>query len=268
MKFDKQTVVPVVIALVVGYYLGASHEEPKPVKSEVKEEIKPASASAIIFPEDCTDKTLLEWTQRADKATDIHPIDRKYAEVYGLENCSKENLKGLSLDKILTKAKAKDNQLVEPYNPENQWYLQESNSKMTDDKTVTVILVPDNTIDTYMKKIEPKLIIRCKEKQTDVFISGTGSANPEYGSYDKYTVRLRFDNEKPYQEYWSQGTENDSLFASNPVKLAKKIAHGQNFKFEYTPFNSPNQVIEYNIKGFDKYIGKVSSTCGWNSAAE
>lgn len=144
------------------------------------------------------------------------------------------------------------------------WAIQQWTSQMDSSKSVQASLYADKDIEDWLhKKHKPELIIRCLENKTEIFVITDVSANPELGLYNQYTVRLRFDNNKPISQRWSGSTDNTALFAPQSTKLAKQINKSEKMLFEFTPFQMSPQVVEFDVKGLEPYLKKIAETCKW-----
>ena len=85
----------------------------------------------------------------------------------------------------------------------------------------------------------------------------------EYGDLERHTLQVRFDDQKPFTQMWSDSTDDKALFAPNSVALAKRIAAAKMMLVRFTPFNASPQTIEFDVRGFNEQIGLVAKTCGW-----
>ena len=84
-----------------------------------------------------------------------------------------------------------------PANPDlSKWRHQEGVSAMDKSKTVVATLSAEGAIQGWLATNTPDLIVRCKEKKTDVYVVTGMSANPELGRYDEYTVRIKLDDSR------------------------------------------------------------------------
>jgi type VI secretion system protein VasI len=136
-------------------------------------------------------------------------------------------------------------------------------SAMDDTPTVAYSLEAENEISGWLVRKRPTLIVRCRERKTDVYVTSGMSAQPELGEYERHTVRLRFDDEQATAQLWQQSTNNEALFAPSGVALAKRLAKTKRLRLEFTPFNASRAVIEFETGGFDQVIGEIAKPCGW-----
>ena len=146
-----------------------------------------------------------------------------------------------------------------------KWTISRSNSLMDDSKTVVISLDAENNISAYPNKsVIPELIIICKENKTQLYIDVKVSPNPEYGLYNKSTVRIRLDDNKFLKQRWSESTNGEALFAPKAISLARKLNKSRTMLFEFTPYNSNSQLAEFDVRGLEPYLKELSKTCNWN----
>lgn len=144
------------------------------------------------------------------------------------------------------------------------WHISRSKSEMDDSKTIFVYLEAANEIEDLLKKTHrPTLVIRCLENKTEVIVHTEVTANPELGLYNEYSVRIRFDSGKPIKQRWSGSTNNEALFAPQPIKLAKQINNSEKMLFEFVPFQMGPQIVEFNVKGLESYLNEIAEACNW-----
>lgn len=80
-------------------------------------------------------------------------------------------------------------------------------------------------------------------------------------SFDRITVRVRLDDNKPATQSWTESTDRKALFSSNAVALAKKIASSKRMIFEFTPFNSNTVTVIFNVEGLSVLLPEIAETC-------
>lgn len=148
-----------------------------------------------------------------------------------------------------------------------KWQRTEAKSEMDDSKTIVLKLSAETPIAGWLtKSVVPSLIIRCKEKRTDLYIVTDMAANPERG--DGFSVRLRLDSKEAVRETWSESTSKDSLFSHDAVALATSLENTSTFLFEFTPFNSAPQLVRFDVRGLQPELTTLSQACLWPSKEE
>lgn len=135
---------------------------------------------------------------------------------------------------------------------------------MDDSRSVFLSLDANNQVEGYFREFTPALMIRCRENSTDVYVITGMPANPELGEYNRYTVRIRLDTGAPFRQMWGASTDDESLFAPEPIALARRIASSSKMLFEFTPFSSSPATVEFDLAGIDQVIEQVADACNWS----
>lgn len=154
---------------------------------------------------------------------------------------------------------------AEPPTPQvgGKWQYSEGRSPMDDSKTVVLALLAENQIEGWLARERPTLIVRCRENETDAYISVGMPSSVEFGETSRHTVRVRLDDQDAVTEMWSQSTDTEALFSPRPVPLARQIAAAERLRFGFTPFNADPVVVEFDLRGFEEHVGTVAETCNW-----
>jgi len=192
-------------------------------------------------------------TEECSKFADPKECSKKVAELVEQKGQKLKNEK-------VENSKAENSKKVE----RGKWSVQRSYSQMDDSKTVTVWLNANNRISGWPRKtVKPTLYIRCRENKTAIFINVEMSANPEVGNYNRATVRIRLDEGKPFKQNWQESTDNEALFAPTSINLAKKINKSKTMLFEFVPYNSDPQLVEFDVRGLMPYLTEIAEACNW-----
>lgn len=145
-----------------------------------------------------------------------------------------------------------------------KWTQAQDTSAMDDSKGVSFFLQGENEIEGWLEKKRPGLMVRCKEKATDVYMVTDMPASVESGDdLDKHTMRVRFDDAPAQRQQWSESTDKKALFAPNAVQMARNIARAKTLRLEFTPFNASPVIATFDVSGFEQHIGRVAAACGW-----
>lgn len=134
---------------------------------------------------------------------------------------------------------------------------------MDDSHQISLHLSAEAPIDGWLAHETPSLILRCKEHKTDLYIVTNMAAQPEYGSLEAHTVRIRLDDGAAREQEWTESTDDKALFAPEPIALARRMARASRLRFQFTPFNASSQTAEFNLTGLMKILPRLASTCGW-----
>jgi hypothetical protein len=147
--------------------------------------------------------------------------------------------------------------------PTSNWNERATRSEMDGSAGFQTQTIADGPIQTWLRRTTPRLIIRCDENKTDVFVLTETAAQPELGLYDRARVRLRFDQGTPQPQTWTESTDDKALFAPSPIALARRIAKAKTLRFEFTPFNAPPAIATFSLDGGESGIKGVARACGW-----
>jgi type VI secretion system protein VasI len=145
------------------------------------------------------------------------------------------------------------------------WTRTEGKSQMDDSPTVTLRLLAQTEAQGFLKTTRPSLIIRCKERRTDLYVVTGLSANPEVGLFESHSIRYRIDQDPAVPQTWDAATSDDALFAPVPIELARQISKGKTFLFEFTPFRSSPVIARFNVTGLERQLGRVAEACDWKA---
>lgn len=144
-----------------------------------------------------------------------------------------------------------------------KWHVNEDKNEMTDHVDVYASLSANDSVAVWLKNVTPILTIRCQRNKTEILITNNTAAQPEYGRYEQATVELRLDENKAFRQLWSESTDNDALFASNAVGLAKQLYNAKKLKYGFTPFNSSPVITEFDLNGIKEVLPKIAERCNW-----
>lgn len=159
-----------------------------------------------------------------------------------------------------------------------KWRMSESRSPMDDSLTVITSLDSEDNITGPVQSTRPTLIVRCKGKNTDVYLVTGVAASIErsmIGDLKSYhTVRLRLDQADATVTAWDDSTDRRTLFLRSltldpmsyhdSIPFAKQLARANTLIIEFTPFDSPPATIRFDLRGGEQHIKRVAEACGWS----
>lgn len=152
---------------------------------------------------------------------------------------------------------------------------------MDDSKTVVLSLDSEDLIQGPIGSVKPTLIVRCKEKKTDVYVVTRMAArieeDGEGGPSDYHKVRIRIDDGIASPESWTEATDHKALFAPDRIydltehyemkewraAFARKLARATTLIFEFTPFDGSPQTARFDLRGLDTHLDRVAEACNW-----
>jgi hypothetical protein len=150
----------------------------------------------------------------------------------------------------------------EPPTPRDRWDGGVRDvSKFDDSTTVMFRNESDTAVRGWLTQKKPTLVLRCQEHRLDAYVVTGMSSQPEVGNFQKYTVRLRFDDRKPVSESWSESTDNEALFAPSPASFIHRIAETKLFVFGFTPFHASPATVTFDVHGLADHLDALSRNC-------
>jgi len=135
------------------------------------------------------------------------------------------------------------------------WDVKTTRSEMTDQLTVTAILLAQNR---PPRQMHPALAIRCIEGELSVVVTTEGMLD---GEADQTSVRIRWGSDPPEQETWSRSTDFTSAFAPNPEVFILELVNFPDLRFEYRPVRESPRVASFNARGLARHMPKLRSAC-------
>lgn len=142
----------------------------------------------------------------------------------------------------------------------DKWRFASEVSPMDQKETLRVCTDAENDIEGHWRATRPILCLQAEGGKIDVIVRVGIAAQPEYGSINRATVRIRFDNGKPITQRWLESTDNEAFFAPNPTELINQLTKAKTFLFEFTPFRKAETVATFDLTGINEQIGRVRKT--------
>jgi hypothetical protein len=146
------------------------------------------------------------------------------------------------------------------------WQTSESSSKMDGTREISLNRKAVNQIDGLIGSYTPELRIRCSKHKTEVYVVTGQPFESIYGEFDSVRVRLKLDDAAPSAQTWSESTDREAAFASNPQKLVKQLEIAKVFLFEFTPFEKRETTVTFNTEGLKDKLEPVSDVCGLSNS--
>jgi type VI secretion system protein VasI len=144
-----------------------------------------------------------------------------------------------------------------PSAPKIAWDVTEERSPVDDSPTVILSIGTDKpTTNRFGSESSNRLIIRCREHQTDVYI-----ATDEYIGSEGTRVITRIDNGASESETWSHSTDGKAVFSPRPIPLARTLAKSQKLFARVSDFNGTSYDVEFKLAGLDSLLPKVTQAC-------
>jgi len=135
-------------------------------------------------------------------------------------------------------------------------------SKLDDSHSATLSLKAQNTFVAWPNnEVKAALILRCREHKVQAYVVTNTSPQPELGSYQTYTARVRYDKRPARSVTVEESTDSKALFFSEPIGVIENLLATDTFLFAFTPFNSNLATIEFDTRGLVRHVGAIKRTC-------
>jgi TonB family protein len=132
-------------------------------------------------------------------------------------------------------------------------------TELTNRPSLTLELPALNTVRAAVFEVRPVLLVRCHDRELDVFVS-TGSV---LNSDDNVMtpVRIQWGSEAPADSRWSRSTDSTSAFAPDPRALLRQLVSNPDLRLEIRPSGKSAQLIRFNARGLERHMAQVDAAC-------
>jgi type VI secretion system protein VasI len=158
-----------------------------------------------------------------------------------------------------TKPAAPAPQLPKPANP-GKWQIGRETSSIDDSKTITLILVAESVVyDRYGDAARPRLVVRCLENETDVYIDWETFY---FGHETELTTRL--DKAKAETREWGRSTDGKAAFHTAPISFIRKLAVADSLVARTIPVNESAKETRFDLRGLRYHLPELQAACHWS----
>lgn len=141
------------------------------------------------------------------------------------------------------------------------WTVRQSQSEMTDQPTVVLSTVATNTVEGWLARSRPTLVVRCKEGAFDVYLR-TGMPSSVEREVGEHTVRYRVgDREAVTESDWSASTDDGALFSPEPHALFERLTTAASLLVEWTPFHALPVRARFDVAGLGAHRAALAAAC-------
>jgi hypothetical protein len=123
-------------------------------------------------------------------------------------------------------------------------------------------LPAENDVSTWFGPTQPKLVVRCASRTTEVLVY-TQSPTKIEPHVDGKTVTVSIDGEPAKTERWADSDDRRALFALDGAAFAQRLLHAQTLRFGYSPANADDVVAEFHVTGLAELLKPAAKDCGW-----
>ncbi len=144
-----------------------------------------------------------------------------------------------------------------------KWEVSQEVSPVDDSRTVYMYLAAENEVDVRgwgLGATRPRLIVRCQEGETEVYIIYDSSLDL---LEDYITVLTRFDKHAAQEHRWGLSTDKEAIFAPEGVLWARTIANAQKLFVRFTPSGESPVSATFHLMGSEEAMRPLREACGW-----
>ena len=124
--------------------------------------------------------------------------------------------------------------------------------------SLTTVALAESVKGENRRGQKPRLIIRCRGKEQELFISWGVYIERESSSI---TTRVR--DEEAFDAHWSVSSDKRSTFYPHASDLIQKVRSGGSLVVQVVPYNENPITATFNMGGLDKVLKRVKNECGW-----
>lgn len=143
-----------------------------------------------------------------------------------------------------------------PLEPKSRWQLVVESDPQGGSKTVHMMIAALNRLES--QKDHAALVLSCDSGTTDVYVIW----RQYLGTYD-LDVTWRVGSDPDVSETWSLSTDNEAIFAPEPVRLIKHMMSNELFLIKTSPFGSSPVTLQFNTAGLGKEVAPLREACSW-----
>lgn len=111
----------------------------------------------------------------------------------------------------------------------------------------------------------PSFILRCKDGETNAYVTTGALVFPDDDDVGKAPVRTRIDSAPPVRERWDTAVDHEALFSPHPVALARLLLKATELRVEFTPYEEAPQTARFDVSGLDALVPRIAVPCGWKA---
>jgi hypothetical protein len=123
-------------------------------------------------------------------------------------------------------------------------------------------LLSENKVTTWFGLTQPKLVVRCMSRTTEVLVY-TQSPTKIEPNVEGKTVTVGIDGEPAKTERWADSDDRRALFTLDGAAFARRLLHAQTLRFGYSPANADDVVAQFHVTGLAELLKPVARDCGW-----
>ena len=162
-------------------------------------------------------------------------------------------------DRIATELRV-DGPKVEAITGAGKWRVRVETSPIDDSKNAFASLDADNAVQRRYDSVTPTLILRCKERKLEGYIS--------YGKFflgsESTKVLTRFDKRPAQNSFWGISTDHSAVFiGGSVVNFVKELLKSERLLVELTPYSESPVLATFDVRGIGEASNALQQVCPW-----
>lgn len=137
-----------------------------------------------------------------------------------------------------------------------QWNVSTETSPIDNSQNVYLVLEANESIPGLAGRVQPVLVMRCKEGRTEAYINWK-----VYLGLDTTTVLTRLDGENATRTTWSISTDNKATFHSHADRFLRQLAGHQKLLAQVIPFGESPAMVTFSTAGLDEAAKPLQEAC-------
>jgi hypothetical protein len=136
------------------------------------------------------------------------------------------------------------------------WQLVAGSDLVDGSETVHMMVAAENRMESQREPAA--LVLSCEGGTTDAYViwrQYLGTYNPD--------VTWRVGSDPDVTETWRLSTDNEAIFAPEPVKLIKHMMANEHFLIKTSPFGSSPVTLLFNTNGLETEVTPLREACAW-----
>ena len=142
---------------------------------------------------------------------------------------------------------------------EGKWRSRIDVSPIDDSTNVVLTLQSEAEIRSGYNSSRPRLVLRCAQGTTNVFIQWD-----LYLGLDSTSMLTRLDSEEATTATWLISTNNQSVFVrGSDIEYAKTLLQHSKLLAQITPYGENSVMATFDLQGLSSVIGPLREACSW-----
>ena len=145
-----------------------------------------------------------------------------------------------------------------------KWKSDTTRSELDNTTTTILRLDAENQVSGSTISSKPTLILRCKNRQTEVYVAAGMQLKEDYDTHTT-PIRMKLDDLDVIAINGDVASSGDAVFlpTGGTAQTVTTFALAKRLVFEITPFEALPDEAVFDLKGLRSTIMTVKQSCGW-----